>query len=105
MRLSRRLDVLEGIAEEARIAPYRRLAAEHGVPLAELLADADEIAAFVERLRVRGCSLDEILERCADRWNIPLDALRRNCEGIARGPLCGVRVRRAGFPHRRLREA
>jgi hypothetical protein len=78
VRLSRRLDVLEGIAEEARIAPYRRMAAEHGVPLAELLPDADEIAAFVERLRVRGCSLDEILERCADRWNIPLDALRRH---------------------------
>ena len=78
MRLSRRLDVLEGIAGEARIAPYRRLAAEYDVPLAELLAEADEVAEFVERLRVRGCSLDEILERCADRWNIPLDALRRH---------------------------
>ena len=86
MRLSRRLDVLEGIAEEARIAPYRRMAAAYDVPLAELLAEADEVGEFVERLRVRGLSLDAILVRCADRWSIPLDALRRNVERLGVDP-------------------
>ena len=80
MRLSRRLDVLEGIAEEARIAPYRRMAAEYDVPLGELLAEADEVAEFVERHRRRGISLDELLTRCADRWGIPLETVRRSVE-------------------------
>ena len=78
--LGRRVERLEGISEGARIAPYRRMAAEHGVPLAELLAEADEVADFVERLRVRGLPLDEVLARCADRWGLPLDALRRTVE-------------------------
>ena len=75
--LGRRVERLEGITEEARIAPYRRMAAEYDVPLGELLAEADEVAEFVERQRLRGISLDELLERCADRWDLPLDALRR----------------------------
>ena len=80
--LGRRVGALEAIAEEVRIAPYRRLAAEYDVPLDEVLTEADEIAAFVERQRRRGISLDELLARCADRWGLPLDELRRRCEDI-----------------------
>ncbi len=78
--LSTRVGALEAIAEEARIAPYRRLAEKYGAPLDEVLATADEARAFVDRLRARGLSLDEILARCARHWRIPLDELRRNCE-------------------------
>ena len=80
MRLSHRLDVLEGVAEEARLRPYRALAVKYDVPLDELLAEAAEVAEFVECHRRRGCSLDELLARCADRWGLPLDALRRTVE-------------------------
>ena len=51
MRLIRRVGALEAVAEERRTAPYRRLAAETGAPLDELLATADEARTFVERLR------------------------------------------------------
>ena len=84
MSLSRTLAKLEAIAEEARMAPYRRLAEKYDAPLAEVLATADEARAFVDRLRARGLSPDEILARCARHWGIPLETLRRNCEGIAR---------------------
>ena len=84
MRLIRRVDTLEAIAEERRTAPYRALAAKYGAPLDEVLADAAEARAFVDRLRARGLSLDENMARCAEHWGIPLDELRRNCEGIAR---------------------
>jgi hypothetical protein len=80
-RLGRRLDALEAAEEEVRIAPYRRLAAEYNVPLDALLAEVDEITEFVEHHRRRGISLDELLTRCADRWGLPLDALRRAVEG------------------------
>ena len=72
--LTRRVEVLEGIAEEARIAPYRALAVKYGCSLDE----AAEVAEFVERQQLRGCSLDELLERCADRWGLSLDDLRRS---------------------------
>ena len=80
MRLIRRVGALEAVAEERRTAPYRRLAAETGVPLDELLATADEARTFVECLRIRGLSLEEILARCAEHWGMPLDALRRSVE-------------------------
>ena len=84
MRLIRRVDALEAIAEERRTAPYRALAAKYGAPLDEVLADAAEARAFVDRLRARGLGVDEIMARCAAHWSIPLDALRRTCEDIAR---------------------
>ena len=84
-RLGRRLDALEAAEEEVRIAPYRRKAAEYGIPLDEALATVAEISEFVEHHRRQGISLDELLTRCAERWGLPLDALDRNCEagGIA----------------------
>ena len=83
--LAKRLEALEAVAEEARIAPYRRKAAEYGIPLDEALATVAEISEFVEHHRRRVSSLDELLTRCAERWGLPLDALRRNCEagGVA----------------------
>ena len=71
--LAKRVEVLEAVAEDRRIAPYRALAVKHGVTVAEVA----EVAEFVERERLRGISLDELLERCADRWGLPLDELRR----------------------------
>ena len=83
MRLTRRVDVLEGIIEETRLRPYRRMARELGVPLDELLADADEARELVERFRAQGLSLDDIVARCAAHWSIPLDELRWRAEKLA----------------------
>ena len=82
--LGRRVDSLEALAEEARLRPYRAFAAELGMPLAELLAEIEAAAAVVNRLLAEGLGVDEIMERCAGHWGIPLDALRRNCQDRAR---------------------
>ena len=82
--LGRRVDSLEAIAEEARRGPYRAFAAELGMPVGEVLAELEAAAAVVNRLVAEGCGIEEIMERCAADWNIPLDALRRNCEDRAR---------------------
>ncbi len=83
-QLGRRVDALEAIAEEARLRPYRAFAAELGMPVDELLAELEAAAAVVNRLVAEGLDIEEIMERCAAHWNIPLDALRRNCERRAR---------------------
>ncbi len=82
--LERRVDALEAIAEEARRGPYRAFAAELGMPIEELLAEIEDKAVVVNRFIAEGLGIEEITERCAAHWNIPLDALRRNCEGRAR---------------------
>jgi len=83
-QLGRRVDALEAIAEEARLRPYRDFAAELGVPVEEVLAELEAAAAVVNRLVAEGLGVDAIMERCAAHWDIPLDALRRNCEARAR---------------------
>ena len=82
--LGRRVNSLEAIAEEARLRPNRAFAAELGMPLAELLAEIEAAATVVNRLVAEGLDVDEIMQRCAEHWNLPLDALRRNCEDRAR---------------------
>ncbi len=82
--LGRRMDALEARAEEARRRPYRAFAAELGMPIEDLLAEIEDKAVLVNRLVAEGLDVDEIMERCAAHWNIPLDALRRNCEARAR---------------------
>ncbi len=82
--LGRRVDSLEAIAEEARRGPYRAFAAELGMPIDELLAEIEDKAVLVNRLLAEGRGIEEIMERCSTHWNIPLDALRRNCEARAR---------------------
>ena len=82
--LGRRMERLEAIAEEARLGPYRAFAAELGMPVDELMAELEAAATVVNRFIAAGLDLDEIMERCASHWGIPLDALRRNCEARAR---------------------
>ena len=78
------MERLEAIAEEARLGPYRAFAAELGMPVGEVLAEVEAAAAVVNRLVAEGLGVDAIMERCAARWDIPLDVLRRNCEARAR---------------------
>ena len=82
--LGRRMDVLEALAEETRLRPYRAFAADLGMPIEELLAEIEDKGVLVNQLLVEGLDVDEIMQRCAAHWNIPLDALRRNCEDRAR---------------------
>ena len=79
--LGRRVDSLEAIAEELRL---RAFAAEIGMPIDELLAELEAAATVVNRLVAEGFDVDQIMRRSATHWDIPLDALRRNCEARAR---------------------
>jgi len=78
------MDTLEALAEELRRRPHRAFAAELGLPVDELLAELEAAAAVVNRLVAEGLDVDEIMRRSASHWDIPLDALRRNCEDRAR---------------------
>ncbi len=82
--LERRVDALEARAEEARRGPYRAFAAELGMPVGEVLAELEAAVAVVNRLVAEGLGVDEVMQRCAEHWDIPLDALRRNCQDRAR---------------------
>ena len=82
--LGRRMDTLEALAEELWRRPHRAFAAELGMPVDALIAELEAAAAVVNRVLAEGLGLEEIMERCASHWNIPLDALRRNCEDRAR---------------------
>ncbi len=74
--------MLEATAEEVWLWPYRQMAIDNGVPVDEFLAEAKAVQAFVDRLIGQGVKVDEIIARCASEWDLPLDALRRNCEDI-----------------------
>ena len=91
--LGRRMDALEA----------RAFAAEIGMPIDELLAEIEDKAVLVNRLLAEGRGIEEIMERCAAHWNIPLDALRRNCEARARRR--GVDLALAETPPRFTRPA
>ena len=82
--LGRRVGALEARAEEARRRPHRAFAAELGMPVDDLIGELEAAAAVVNRLVAAGFGVDEIMQRCAAHWNIPLDALRRNCQDRAR---------------------
>ena len=83
-RLDRRLARLELVAEEGRLRPYRAFAADHSVPLAELMADIEDKGSLVDHLAAEGLTTDEIMKRCAAAWSVPLDELRVGCEDIGR---------------------
>jgi DNA repair ATPase RecN len=57
--LSTRLERLEARAEEARLAPYRRLAAQYGIDVDELIAVAEKIERRAQQLLEEGMSIDE----------------------------------------------
>jgi len=84
VRLTRRVDALEAVAEEARRRPYRAFAAELGMPIEELLAEIEDKRPLVDRLVAEGLAIDEIMARCAAHWDIPLDELRRRTEDLGR---------------------
>ena len=82
--LSRRLGVLEQIAEEARLRPYRRFAADQGLPFAEFMAGMGDPELLPNRLKAEGLTGDELLERCAAEWGMTLEELRAECEETGR---------------------
>jgi hypothetical protein len=82
--LTRRLGALEKVAEEARMRPYRRYAAAHGVSVEQLMADIGDERSLFNRLTAEGLTPDAILERCAEAWGLPLDQLRAECDEIER---------------------
>jgi hypothetical protein len=80
VNLKRRLNVLEQLAEEARLAPYRRLAARYGVPLDELLAETERIMRRGARLRARGMSIDEAFAELVAEAGLDADTLKARVE-------------------------
>ena len=80
--LSRRLDALEQLAEEARLRPLRILASECGVPYERLLARYEERRAETARLRAEGHSEREILALVAARLGVLPDELRRRADEL-----------------------
>ncbi len=84
MRLIRRVGALEAVAEEVRLRPYKRFAADHGMTVDQVLAVIADERWLVNRLEAEGLTDDEIVARCAEAWGIPLDQLCRGCEDVAR---------------------
>jgi hypothetical protein len=72
MTLARRLATLEDRSRRQDLrAMAARIAAEEGIPIAELMAGAERIAA-----RVAAIGMDACLEEVADLDGIPLAELR-----------------------------
>jgi hypothetical protein len=72
MTLARRLATLEDRSRRQDLrAMAARIAAEEGIPVAELIAAAEEAAA-----RVAAIGMDAYLEEVADLDGIPLSELR-----------------------------
>jgi hypothetical protein len=75
--LTKRVDMLEAIAEEARIAPYRRKAAEYGIPLDVVLATVAEISEFVSFYFRGTCSHQPAVKAREDRERAALQTSDR----------------------------
>ena len=80
--LARRLSALEEIAEAARLRPYKRLAAELGCPLEELMADVAQEEARIARLRAQGRTVQQIVEQVATEQGVTVEALERELDQI-----------------------
>lgn len=81
--LGRRLDALEQRAEEARIRPYRIIAAERGIPFEALMQKVEQVRAERDRLRAAGKTDRQILEATAADLGVSPDELRRRAEELA----------------------
>jgi hypothetical protein len=68
--LTRRLDVLEQIAEELRLHPYRESAGECGVSFETLMQQYEVNRARTVELRAQGLTDDQITEVTARRWRV-----------------------------------
>jgi hypothetical protein len=82
VRLSRRLAVLEAIAEEARYRPHRILAAERGIDPEALIARCKQLETERDRLRAEGKTDREIVEATAARMGVSTDELWRRAGAL-----------------------
>ena len=76
-QLDWRVDALERIAEEVRMHPYRAVADELGIPLEELVAEAEEDRRRLDALRAAGVGEREILSRYAAEVGVDAGVLER----------------------------
>ncbi len=83
MRLIRRLDALEQVAERARQRGLEELANERGISLDTLMARYAEARAERDRLRAEGWSEDAIVALKADRLGLSVEELRRRADELA----------------------
>jgi hypothetical protein len=84
MRLIRRVDALERIAERARLRRWEALANERGITLDVLVEHYAEAQAESARLRAEGVSDDEIFALKAGRLGIPVEELCRRADELVR---------------------
>ena len=82
--LTRRVGALEQIAEEVRMRPYERMAADYGIPLDELMAEVRRARVIIERLKADGLSVRQICERFAEEDGLSADAIEAECAELAR---------------------
>ena len=75
---------MEQIAEEVRMRPYERMAADYGIPLDELMSEVGRVRALVERLKADGLSMRQICERFAEEDGLSADAIEAECEKFAK---------------------
>ena len=80
--LDRRVRALEQIAAEARLRPYRIVAAERGIPFEDLMRDVERIRAKNDRLRAAGLTDRQILEAKAADLGIDPDELQRRADAL-----------------------
>ena len=80
--LDRRVRALEQIAEEAHLHLYRVMAAERGIPFADLMRHVERIRAKRERLRAAGLTDRQILEAKAADLGIDPDELQRRADAL-----------------------
>lgn len=80
----RRLTALETVAEEVRARPFRELAFELGIPVADVMASYAEAAAEIASLRARGYSEREVIEALAAEICCTVDELRAETAQLAR---------------------
>jgi len=81
--LARRLTALEEIAEAARLRPYRLLAAELGMPVEELMNEAEQFERLVDRLRAAGKTERQIIEAVAAAAGADPDKLEQEARALA----------------------
>ena len=80
--LDRRVAALEQIAEEARLRPYRILAAERGIPFEDLMRSLERVRAKNDRLRAAGLTERQILKARAADLGIDPDELQRRADDL-----------------------
>ena len=78
----RRLDVLEQIAEEVHLRPYRLIAHERGLPFEDLMERIARIRAERARMQAQGLTEREIVEAKAASLGVTPDELLRRTDAL-----------------------